>query len=196
MDKRILKTKRGLKYALSEILKEKDFEKITVTEICERASTSRITFYTYYGDKYDLLEELLSDLHEKTIDRFRKLQTQNNENNDLAQGMMNLMDAMMAMSDETGQIDRKILSNPDLLLVYYRLLIDNINSIETDYLSHFTTQYPLPQLNAFLCVGLWAFLHAGRTEENRDEIDRYAHQLISDLIDSRIFSCQEPTPVL
>ena len=48
MDKRILKTKRNLKQTLLSMMDEKPFEKIGVTELCNRAETSRITFYTYY----------------------------------------------------------------------------------------------------------------------------------------------------
>ena len=41
-----------------EILKEKPFDKITVRDIVERASINRHTFYYYYSDIYEMLEEL------------------------------------------------------------------------------------------------------------------------------------------
>ena len=62
MDKRIIKTKKGLREALKSLLDEKPFDKINVTEICARSQTSRVTFYTYYNDKYDLLTDLYHSL--------------------------------------------------------------------------------------------------------------------------------------
>ena len=45
-DKRILKTKRSLKKAMTEMLDKEDFEHISITELCRRAEVSRITFYS------------------------------------------------------------------------------------------------------------------------------------------------------
>ena len=57
MDKRIMKTRKGLKDALLCLLEEHSFEEITVTEICEHARTGRLTFYKYYSDKNELMRE-------------------------------------------------------------------------------------------------------------------------------------------
>lgn len=43
--------------ALMEILEKKDFEYITVKEICEKANVNRSTFYLHYNNTVDLLEE-------------------------------------------------------------------------------------------------------------------------------------------
>ena len=64
-DKRIVKTKRELKRTLAELLREKPFEQISVKEICDRSSTSRITFYTHYKDKCDLLNDLFKDFSDR-----------------------------------------------------------------------------------------------------------------------------------
>lgn len=37
------------------LLREKHFDKISITEICEHAGVSRRTFYRHFADKYDLL---------------------------------------------------------------------------------------------------------------------------------------------
>ncbi len=42
--------------SLCELMMEKPFEKITVSDICEVAMIPRATFYNYYEDKYDLLD--------------------------------------------------------------------------------------------------------------------------------------------
>ncbi|MBR2968403.1 MAG: TetR/AcrR family transcriptional regulator [Clostridia bacterium] len=43
--------------ALIELLEKKDFEYISVTEICRRAGVNRSTFYLHYDNTRDLLEE-------------------------------------------------------------------------------------------------------------------------------------------
>ena len=79
MDKRIIKTQKNLKNTLRQMILEKPFEKISVTEICKRANTSRITFYTYYSDKYDLLEHCFEDIQEEATARFEELEKDNPE---------------------------------------------------------------------------------------------------------------------
>ena len=53
-DRRTLKTKKAILQAFSELLKEKELRKITVQEIVDKADISRVTFYKYYLDVYDL----------------------------------------------------------------------------------------------------------------------------------------------
>ena len=61
-DKRIRKTKQRLTKALAELLAQTSFEQITVKDICAQSSITRITFYTHYGDKYELLADLFRDM--------------------------------------------------------------------------------------------------------------------------------------
>lgn len=44
----VRKTKRSLKRAFSELIKKKPIEKITVSELCEKAEVSNSTFYTHF----------------------------------------------------------------------------------------------------------------------------------------------------
>lgn len=62
IDRRITKTKEALKMALVALLKEKDLNKITVKELCERADINRGTFYTHYKDQVDLYNSVLNEL--------------------------------------------------------------------------------------------------------------------------------------
>src|SRR5574344_656791 len=57
VDPRIIKTRQALFKALARLLKEKDFERITVSEIIREADITRKTFYNHYQDKIDLVQE-------------------------------------------------------------------------------------------------------------------------------------------
>ena len=61
-DRRTLKTKKAIFQAFSELLKEKELRKITVQEIVDKADISRVTFYKYYLDVYDLYDKIESAL--------------------------------------------------------------------------------------------------------------------------------------
>ncbi|EUJ23476.1 TetR family transcriptional regulator [Listeria grandensis FSL F6-0971] len=61
-DRRIRKTKTAFAQALLTLLEEKEFKKITVTDIVERADVNRGTFYKHYQEKEDLLEEVITDV--------------------------------------------------------------------------------------------------------------------------------------
>ncbi|EWH20998.1 TetR/AcrR family transcriptional regulator [Bacillus haynesii] len=56
-DRRVKRTKKMIRDALSELMKNKTFEEISVTDITKKADINRGTFYLHYEDKYDLLEQ-------------------------------------------------------------------------------------------------------------------------------------------
>lgn len=47
--------KKLLADALYDLVKEKDFDVITVNDICKYSGVSRATFYRYFRDKYELM---------------------------------------------------------------------------------------------------------------------------------------------
>jgi AcrR family transcriptional regulator len=56
VDPRIRRTRLLLHQALDNLLKTKDFDKISVQDIAEAATLNRATFYDHYADKFALLE--------------------------------------------------------------------------------------------------------------------------------------------
>jgi AcrR family transcriptional regulator len=66
-----LRTKRSHKYireALIDLIEEKGFESLSVSEITQRAMVSRATFYRIYLDKYDLVEKIFSEAMQALLD--------------------------------------------------------------------------------------------------------------------------------
>ena len=53
--------------AAKKLLEEKQFEKITVGDIIEKAGVSKPTFYRYFQSKYDLAAAIFSDSITKDI---------------------------------------------------------------------------------------------------------------------------------
>ena len=61
-DRRVRKTKKQLRGALTSLLLEKDISRVTVRDVADLADVNRGTFYAHYSDVYDLLHQLEDDL--------------------------------------------------------------------------------------------------------------------------------------
>lgn len=61
-DLRVIKTRKNLYESLISLLKEKTFEEIKVSDICNQALINRSTFYAHYNDKYELFADLIENL--------------------------------------------------------------------------------------------------------------------------------------
>ncbi|MDR0382075.1 MAG: TetR/AcrR family transcriptional regulator [Oscillospiraceae bacterium] len=66
-DLRIVKTNKTLVRALLSLLKRRNFNKITVYDLCNEALVSRTTFYVHFNDKYDLLQYCLEDIKKQLV---------------------------------------------------------------------------------------------------------------------------------
>ena len=61
-DKRIRRTKKLLRQALTHLMQQKDFQSITVTDVVREADINRGTFYAHYRDVYDLREQIEAEM--------------------------------------------------------------------------------------------------------------------------------------
>ena len=61
-DRRTLYTKRVIREAFTEALKKKDYDKITVSELCSAADINRSTFYLHYETALSVFDELLDEV--------------------------------------------------------------------------------------------------------------------------------------
>jgi len=57
LDPRVMRTRQLIREAFRELLRSRDFDAISVTDITRKATINRATFYAHYEDKYALLEE-------------------------------------------------------------------------------------------------------------------------------------------
>lgn len=58
-DLQTTKSERDIEAVFIQLVTKKNFDKITVKDICTGAFIGRSTFYRYYEDKYDLLKSLV-----------------------------------------------------------------------------------------------------------------------------------------
>ncbi|CDQ37905.1 TetR/AcrR family transcriptional regulator [Virgibacillus salexigens] len=72
VDRRVHKSKNALKTALIQLMKEKDMQQITITDIVNKADLNRGTFYKHYDIQEALFEELMEDVITDLTQSFRE----------------------------------------------------------------------------------------------------------------------------
>jgi AcrR family transcriptional regulator len=73
-DWRIIRTKRVIKIAFSELIEEKGFEGVKIKDLLTKANITRGTFYSHYDDKFDLLEQCQDEVLLKTQEITKDIQ--------------------------------------------------------------------------------------------------------------------------
>ncbi len=193
-DPRVIKTKRNLKTAFRELLTEKTFDQITVKEICECSMISRITFYNFYNDKYDLLEDMIKDMGDKLTSEFMKLQ-EFNQADDPTISYQNLLDCMLnqyfGMQDIRAKINLD--NNTILIYTYYHYMTKTTVDLINHYFDQLKPNFPPEQISSFIVLGLFGYLHNSpmATEEEQRQLRKSAHELLSDLLNSHLFTVHQ-----
>lgn len=93
-------TRKDFIYAFCEYYKERPIEKITVKEISEKAGYSRVTFYNYFKDPYDLLNQI----EEEFISNFTKAIRENIEQNRLLDDFLHTFHKLMNENEVYSEI--------------------------------------------------------------------------------------------
>ena len=71
-DRRVQYTKKVLREALFDLLKDKELSQISITELCKTADVNRNSFYRHYTIPMDILLELEEEVFEKLSAVLRK----------------------------------------------------------------------------------------------------------------------------
>ena len=63
-----------IRQAFEDLLKERGFHKITVSDIVTRADLNRSTFYAHYPDIYGIVEEMQEEIIQRNMELFQQIQ--------------------------------------------------------------------------------------------------------------------------
>lgn len=99
-DLRVQKTIDAIYKAFEELLLEKEFEKITVTELAARARINKKTFYSYYTDLDALLVEIQGRISQAYVERVKNFK--------LPQDADKVIREFFLFSSEQGELYEKI----------------------------------------------------------------------------------------
>lgn len=190
-DKRVRKTKKHLKQTLIQMLSNKPFERITVTELCNAADISRITFYVHYDDKYALADEIFLDMLSLARTDFYRLQQENNTACDPIMTYCNLLDCILNLYYDNAYFFKHTTpsKNPYLYYTFYGYITDSVETRLERERSFLAPKYSPKMISAFLCNGLWGFINEGRegnfpSEEVRSDVKA----LLKDLLQTEVLT--------
>ena len=180
-DLRIIKTNKVLFDALITLMKQKDFERIKISDICDVALINRSTFYAHYEDKYDLLVALIEELKNNLENELKK-----NEQEEISKNyFMDLLKILINHVDEKRETYNSILIN-DKNGILIDFFIDVTNRDLTNRLkNNIVTNVPLDiitkfYIGAIVTIGVdWIKCKDKYTKE---ELLLYLDKLIPDKI--------------
>lgn len=108
-DRRTIRTKKMIRSALAELIDEKGFLNISVTDLTQRADINRGTFYLHYVDKYDLLEKIENEIIQEIEEETRHLDAVNMMNIDATNEPLPFMVKLFEYFRENSVIIKSIL---------------------------------------------------------------------------------------
>ena len=103
-DIRIKKTIKNIHKSFLELFKEKDYEKITVKELIEKAEISKKTFYRYYSSIDNLFLEIQDKITNEYIQKFSLLS--------FPEDLRNIINTFIDFSEIYGKAHDKMITNP------------------------------------------------------------------------------------
>lgn len=181
-DLRVIKTKNLIYNTLIELMKDKTFEEIKVSDICNKALINRSTFYSHYEDKYDLLVDFINSLKNEFISELNK----NNSKLNNKEYYIELIKIFLNHIEERKEMYASIIINNRNSIMMDILLDvvnnDLLNKMNTD---EFKTSIPNDIIAKFYLGGV---INIGvewlkdNKKYSKDDIINYITQLIPDNI--------------
>ena len=190
-DKRIVKTKRSLKAAMTEMLGKEDFEHISITELCRKAEISRITFYSHYSDKYALLDDIFNDMQRIGTEDYYRRQAENNPSHRLAAGYVNMLDSILELYYDRFDFFQHTNpeKNPYLASRFYSIVLETVEQHTLHVKKRLRIKYSPKKIAGFVCFGMLGFVNESHKEKTPlEEIKKEARELLTDLLKSGVLT--------
>ncbi len=181
---RITISKRLMKNALLELLKEKEIGKISITELCARAGINRATFYRHYKLPQDLLLDIETELVER-LQNIAPLPTS-------IKGSKPYLERLFTYIYENAEVIRILIqANTENNLPH---ILDKYNHVLLENMVHMTDGSHLKEsditlISAYLGGGGYYLVRAWLLydmEKTPEEIAQFAFELLTRDLDSYI----------
>ena len=193
-DKRIVKTKRSLKAAMTEMLGKEDFEHNSITELCRKAEMSSITFYSHYSDKYALLDDIFNDMQRIGTEDYYRRQAENNPSHRLAAGYVNMLDSILELYYDRFDFFQHTNpeKNPYLASRFYSIVLETVEQHTLHVKKRLRIKYSPKKIAGFVCFGMLGFVNESHKEKTPlEEIKKEARELLTDLLKSGVLTESE-----
>ena len=169
-DLRVRRTLKSIREAFFELVLEKSFSHISITELTKRADINRKTFYLHYNSLEDLVDEIEQEMFTELMQEFEK----HAGHLDVA----SCVSIFYHFLDDGSPVHHKLLCDPEYFFFYNRLTKDIISSPSFE---HFYSVTDHPNLVQAFCVAITSIYRSWVTEGKKitlDELVDYSSTLI------------------
>ena len=176
-NQRICLSKKLLKNALLELLREKRIDKISISELCSAAQINRTTFYKYYGNQYDLLAEMEQDFFRQLQENFLDKDPDDVENlTELIRFLDADQDRWKVLINSVGDqaFTEKLFDTPAIRSLFRRHSLRNVDPRTEGYVRTFFCQ------GGYAVIRRW--LNAEPPGESPEEFARLLRELASQVM--------------
>ena len=124
-DRRVKRTKKALRDALLELLETKTINQITVTELTTLADVNRATFYFYYTDLLDMVQQIQNE----TYQLFSDIIKESTSSITTIEGFTEYAESLLNFCKEHENLCRFIINNDANNKLYQQIQLLMVNNI-------------------------------------------------------------------
>ena len=116
------RSRRLIRQAFLELLEEREFSKITIIDIVERADLNRSTFYAHYPDIFGIVDEMQNEILQRNMQIFSNIEYRNilKDPTPYLQCITNTMHESMVLLKKVG-----LSGNIQQKMARFQLLLEN-----------------------------------------------------------------------
>jgi hypothetical protein len=179
-DKRVTKTKRDLRNALTGLLKVRPYTKITVCDICEAAVVNRMTFYKHYMDKNDLLYDMF-DFARLSAIGLDELKNSEGKCEDIISCILPILKQIVSECVDKKEIIKSMYENDSDVIgdVIYKSVHSIAVQIFSVYMIRYKCKYDKDLICEFLTGGITKVLTSYAALKEEYPKDKFVSDIIS-----------------
>ena len=155
--KQAKRARRDISEAMLKLMLEKDFDNISVTDICEQAMITRATFYKYFEDKYHLFNCILEDLEETVFETELKKINSNNQK-EIYLKLVELCIDFVDKHQKNFVLFLKHCYNDRLIMMILKTINDYVEAFTKKEAQNFKFKVPAEVSSKFITGGFAYFL--------------------------------------
>ncbi|URZ04316.1 TetR/AcrR family transcriptional regulator [Clostridium felsineum] len=167
-------TKNKLFETAVKLIKEKGYDEVTVSEICEKSGVAKGTFYVHYKSKEDIVKEsYYSDMREFVLKKYEELVCKNRKI-DIKSKIEKFIISEFMFADHVGY------------MVTCRAYVTNLSECITGDSKHFERRNFTDVLKILISEGINESIF--ETEQTKEEIFLYLESFVRGIMASWCFS--------
>ncbi|ANK61905.1 TetR family transcriptional regulator [Loigolactobacillus backii] len=143
---RVTRTVRDFENALIKVLETTSFDAVTVEQICAEALLHRSSFYRYFNDKYDLLQQTMSMM-------LNQLLKDQGHNDDIIEQIVNFVDTHKEVFRNISVNNGRNYLDMEVLTVISRIMLARRDTKSQDALIETLRRTDQPEMLAYVLSG-------------------------------------------